>query len=132
LFITPNLGLSDIDKNPEKFGYQNRGLANMKKSRYGIEHMDWTTSTYSLEQAITDAKFVEGEFYKDIKFKNRLPTFKLPYILSLSDKPAEILNVVLHDNSTAWANNKEWTDYLYNLQINHRKKYIKLLLTGVK
>lgn len=132
LFITPGLGLSDIDKNPEKFGYQSRGLANMKKSRYGIEHMDWTTSTYSLEQAITDAKFVEGEFYKDIKFKNRIPTFKLPYILSLSDKPAEILNVVLHDNSTAWANDKEWADYLYRLQINHRKKYIKLLLTGVK
>jgi radical SAM superfamily enzyme YgiQ (UPF0313 family) len=129
LYITPKLGLSDIDKNPEKFGYYNFKSAKIEKPRYGIEHMDWATGAYSFQQAVIDAKYVEHKFYQDIKFKNRLTVFRLPYIMSLSDKPAEILNVVLNDNSTIWSDNTEWSSYLYKLGQGHREKYNNLLLT---
>jgi radical SAM superfamily enzyme YgiQ (UPF0313 family) len=127
LFITPGLGLSDIDKNPEKFGYRNCGTAEVN-ARYGLGHMNWETDCYSLKQAIVDSKFVKNKFYENNTFKFRLFPFKLPYVLSLADNPAEILNIVFNDSTTQWTDNKDWNQYLHNLHIQHRKQYITTLL----
>lgn len=128
LWITPGLGLSDIDKNPEKFGYRKSGTSNSKTNRYGLGHMDWETDCYSLKEAIVDSKFVKNKFYENITFKSRLFPFKLPYILSLSDHPAEILNIVLNDKNTLWNNNKDWHQYLCDLTARHKEQYITALL----
>lgn len=132
LFITPGLGISDIDKNPEKFGYYSQNETMLEKNRYGLNHMDWKTDCYSLSQAIEDSEFVLNEFYKNLKFKTRIPTFRLPYILSLALNPDKILNTIINDTPADWKNNVEFEKYLHNLTENHRKKYIKLLLTGDK
>lgn len=127
LFITPGLGLSDIDKNPEKFGYRSKGVAS-KQSRYGHGHMDWETDSYSMDQAVLDSKFVINEFLKDSIFKRKPSTFGLPYILSLSDKPNDILNVILNNDTSVWDNNEDFDIYIQNLSDTHRKKYINQLL----
>jgi hypothetical protein len=121
------LGLSDIDKNPEKFGYRSKGIAS-NQARYGHGHMDWETNSYSMDQAVLDAKFVIDEFLKDSIFKHTPLTFGLPYILSLSDKPNDILNVILNNDTSVWANNEDFNTYIQNLSNTHRKKYIDQIL----
>ena len=70
----------------------------------------------------------ENKFYENNTFKFRLFPFKLPYVLSLADNPAEILNIVFNDSTTQWTDNKDWNQYLHNLHIQHRKQYITTLL----
>ena len=127
LFITPDLGLSDIDKHPEKFGYRSQGTSDTQ-ARYGHGHMNWVTDTYSLTQAIKDAEFVTNEFLNTSKFKYKPSTFGLPYVLSLSDKPNDILNVVLHNDTSVWADTNDFRKYLRRLTTAHRKNYLEKLL----
>lgn len=127
LFLSPDIGLSDIDQDPAKFGYTYTKIAE-GKSRYLTQHPDWQLANYSFSQARLDSEFVQQEFYKNHQFQRRLDPFSLPYILSLSEHPDQVMNVVLNDQSTLWADNAQWNNYLIELARKHRTQYLAKLL----
>ncbi len=112
--------ISEIDKEPAKFGYT-------------TTESGWTTDNYNSEQAGIDAKWVTNEYYKDRKYNNlavdsKMDLFTLPYLLSIADKPAEIMDVLLRDQSTIWQDHNDWNNYVNQLFKNHRERYLNLLL----
>lgn len=128
LHITPRLGLSDIDKNPQKFGYyENEGAPRKNTfSRYGGD-MNWKTDTYTFRQAVLDAAEVEMKYYNSKNYKLAIGTFRLPYLLALSNKKQEMLDLLLTDTSTTWPTSWEWESYVNGLDYNYREKYINLM-----
>ena len=128
LFLSPNIGKSDIDQDPTKFGYTYAKLAD-GKSRYATGMFDWQLgNNYNFAQARVDGEFVQQEFYKNNQFQHRLNLFSLPYIMSLSNYQDEIMNIMLNDQSTKWADNAQWDNYLTTLTQTHRKQYLAKLL----
>ena len=127
LFLSPVIGKSDIDRDPAKFGYTYTKLAG-GKSRHLAGHPDWQSANYSFSQARIDSEFVQQEFYKNNQFQRRPGPFSLPYIMSLSNHQDEIMNVMLNDQSTKWADNSEWDNYLNTLVKSHRTQYLAKLL----
>jgi radical SAM superfamily enzyme YgiQ (UPF0313 family) len=127
LFLSPDIGMSDIDRDPAKFGYTYNKLAD-GQSRYLTGHPDWQLSNYDFSQARKDSEFVQTEFYRTNKYQRRLEPFSMPYIMSLSDCPDEVLNVVLNDHSTMWTDNTQWDNYLNTLVKSHRTQYLAKLL----
>jgi len=122
--ITPRLGLSNIDKDPEKYGYYPHDTTQdtIANSRYG-EDMNWKTDTYSFAQAKIDAVEVRTQFAKSKKYAP-IPSFFLPHLLSLSDKKQEMMEVLLTDNSTTWPTAESWDSYLKTMKLGYRKLYI--------
>ena len=114
-----------IGENPEKFGYRE-----IEIDPAHPKLLNWVNDSYSYKQAEIDGEFVVQEFVKNLNFKSSRTVFSLPYILSLSSHPQEILDVCLRDKSTLWANDKEYRDYINNLTLSHRKNYYKLLLAN--
>jgi len=131
LFLSPDIGMSDIDRDPAKFGYTYTKLAD-GRSRYLTGHPDWQLTNYSFSQARIDSEFVQQEFYKNNQFQRRLDPFSLPYIMSLSNQPHEIMNVILNDQSTIWASNAQWDNYLNSIVKTHRTQYLAKLLRNTK
>jgi len=128
LSLSPGIGKSDIDQDPAKFGYTYDKLAG-GESRYLTGNLDWQLgNNYSFTQARADSEFAQQEFYKNNQFQRRLNLFSLPYILSLSDHPDQIMNIMMNDQSTEWADNAEWSNYLDTLAHAHRKQYLAKLL----
>ena len=123
LFIG-TLNDSIIGENPGRFGYRE-----IEKDLKNPNMMNWVNDRYSYKQAAFDGKWVEQEFAKSLNFKCPKHAFSLPYYLAMSEHPQEILNVCLKDQSTIWANDKEYREYITSLCKNHRKNYYKLLLT---
>jgi hypothetical protein len=112
--------ISEIDIDPGKFGYT-------------ITESGWTTANYNSEQAGVDAKWVTNEYYKNRKYNNltvdsKMDLFTLPYLLSIADKPAEIMDVLLRDQSTTWKDHTDWNSYVNQLFKAHRERYLNLLL----
>lgn len=112
--------ISEIDKEPAKFGYT-------------ITESGWITDNYNSEQAGIDAKWVTNEYYKDRKYNNlavdyKMDLFTLPYLLSIANNPKEIMDVVLRDQSTTWQDHNDWNNYVNQLFRTHRERYLNLLL----
>lgn len=122
LFINVAVPNSEIDKNPEKFGY--------KIDKSNQNNITWVTDDYSFEQATQDCDYVLSEFYKNYKFKNRPGTFRLPFVLSLVDADTQhaIINLLMNDSSSMWADSEEWNKYLNNLHYQFRQDYFTRLL----
>jgi hypothetical protein len=137
LSLSPGIATSDIDRDPAKFGYtydthihsKSRNLTG--ESRYLTGEIDWHSANYSFAHAITDSEFAQQQFYKYNQFRRRLSVFSLPYALSLSDCPDEIMNIVLHDQSTKWTDNTQWAKYLHTLPSEHRAQYLVNLLRSM-
>lgn len=132
LYLSPALGISEIDKNPEKFGYiDNSDSAADFLQRYITSHMQWKNvkNNYTFTQAALDSSFVLKEFQKNKKYKERISAFGLPYMLSLSEHKQEILDTILRDKNTLWPTDKEWRDYLLDMELRHKKNYYNTLLT---
>lgn len=115
--------ISEIDKDPTKFGYT-------------ITETGWATDNYNSEQAGIDAKWVTNEYYKDRKYNNlladsKMDLFTLPYLLSIADKPTEIMDVVLRDKSTTWNDHNDWNSYVNQQFKTHRESYLNLLLEKI-
>ena len=128
LALSPNIGMSDIDRDPAKFGYTYTKIAD-GQSRFLTGNLDWQLdNNYSFTQARADCEFVEQEFRKNNQFKKRLSPFSLPYILSLSEHPDQVMNVMLNDRSTEWEDNAQWNNYLNTLAHTHRTQYLAKLL----
>lgn len=121
-------GISDIDKNPEKFGYtfdlESNGLSN----RNHLENLVWRTKNYNFGAANEDAKWVVNQYYSQVTYKDRPNTFAIPYLLSITDQPDAMLNLFRTDCSTVWPDNQAWATYLKNLITQHRNKYVQTLL----
>jgi radical SAM superfamily enzyme YgiQ (UPF0313 family) len=127
LFITPRLGLSDIDKNPEKFGYSlNESPLNVKVLERYSGGMNWKTDAYSFYQAILDSSEVQHKFKNSKKYLS-LGSFRIPYLLAASEKKQEMLDLMLTDTSTVWPTDRDWQGYLWSLDYNYREKYIELM-----
>jgi radical SAM superfamily enzyme YgiQ (UPF0313 family) len=122
--ITPRLGLSNIDKDPEKYGYQYHDTTQdtVANSRYG-EDMNWKTDSYSFAQAKIDAIEVRNYFARSKKY-SPIPSFYLPHWLSLSDKKAQMMEVLLTDQSETWLTAESWDAYLKTMKLGYRKHYI--------
>jgi radical SAM superfamily enzyme YgiQ (UPF0313 family) len=126
LFITPRLALSDIDKDPAKFGYEYNDVElGINVSHRYDGGMNWKTDTYDFYQAILDSDEVQKAFSNSKKYFT-LGSFRIPYLLALSDKKHEMLEVLLTDTSAEWTPT-EWHSYLDSLDQNYRDKYIKLM-----
>lgn len=116
--------ISEIDQDPAKFGYN-------------ITDSGWTTANYNSAQALADSRWVIGEYYKNRKYNkpvspdninSKIGLFTLPYLLSISDRPKDIMDVFLHDRSDVWKDYNEWNSYVNQLFKAHRERYINLLL----
>lgn len=129
LNLNPYKNISEMDKDYKKYGYTiNESVEVLSQPGYQAA---WTTEHYSQKQALKDARYFRQEYEKDRQFNTvKMDIFQLPYLLSLSDRRQEILDVVLRDQSTEWATGKEWQEYVTDLIATHRKKYLKLLLKG--
>jgi radical SAM superfamily enzyme YgiQ (UPF0313 family) len=126
LYITPGLAFSDIDKNPEKFGYSvDDNVSKKLPSRYNIGHMNWKTDSYSFAQAVLDAQEVRQKFMSTRRY-NWTNVFRMPYLLSLSDKKQEMMEVWLTDNSSTW-NPESWNVYFNGIDQTYRSRYIELM-----
>jgi len=125
LFITPRLGLSNIDKDPAKFGYYLDETDNDSgvNSRYGND-MNWKTDSYTFAQAKIDSMEVKNAFSQSKKYHNTIGSFFLPHLLSLSDKKQEMIDLLLTDTSTTWHTSEEWNRYLKSLRPGYRIRYI--------
>jgi len=121
MFINVIIPLSDIDKNPEKFGY--------KVDKSDPDNITWTTDDYSFEQAAEDCSYVLSEFYEKYKYKNRPGTFRLPFILAQIDADTRraIMDVLTNDSSSVWGNDIEWNKYIHDLEHQSRQKYFTML-----
>lgn len=130
LYINPELGLSEIDKDPAQFGYRplESNIDDIKYRYPGQKFMLWETDNYSFPEAVNDAKSLIKEYYTGKKYKT-LSIFSLPYILSLSEHKEEIMQLVLKNHSTLWKDNQEWQSYLDALLKTHRAAYLKSLLS---
>ena len=129
LNLNPYKNISEMDKDYKKFGYTiNESVDVLSQPGYQAA---WTTENYSQQQALKDARYFRKEYERNRQFNSvKMDIFQLPYLLSLSDKRSEILDVVLRDTSTEWVNGEEWRNYVTGLISIHRKKYLKLLLKG--
>jgi radical SAM superfamily enzyme YgiQ (UPF0313 family) len=132
LYIIPGLGLSEIDQNPAQFGYsEDPDNERNPAIRYNYSYLNWKTDTYTFSQAFDDADYVKTQFlaarkYLGIKHGG---IFRLPYLLSLSDRKEEMLDLLLNDESTAWPTNEDWKKYLAQIEFNYRSRYINLMLS---
>lgn len=127
LSISP-LGISEIDKNPEKFGYAFDEVSNGFSNRNHLENLSWYTKNYNYATASEDAKWVVDQYREQLTYKDRPTIFAIPYLLSLTNRPDAMLELLRTDRSTLWHDNQSWSAYLKNLVINHRNKYVQILL----
>ena len=99
--------------------------------RYITSHMQWKNvkNNYTFTKAALDSSFVLKEFQKNKKYKERISAFGLPYMLSLSEHKQEILDTILRDKNTLWPTDKEWRDYLLDMEFRLKKNYYNTLLT---
>ena len=130
LHIDCEFGLSDIDKDPSKFGYKfiSDNSVNFR-SRTTTALPTWYTSDYTFSQARIDSNYVSDQFYKDIVFKKRVDPAGIPYLLSFAENKQDVLDVILTDTSLKWKSNEDWSLYITQLNFAHREQYIKKLLS---
>jgi hypothetical protein len=114
--------ISEIDKDPGHFGYT-------------ITDSGWTTDNYNSIQASADAKWVIEEHYRNRKYNKlsagnnlKMDLFTYIYLLSISDRPQDIMDVMLYDRSSAWKDHNDWNNYVNQLFNTHRERYLNLLL----
>ena len=131
LNIVPGLGISDIDKNPEKYGYREDD-SNLPKMavRYGHTYMNWRTDTYRFYQALLDANEVKRTFQANRPYVSKWSggIFRMAYLLGLSQHKEEMMSVFLNGTATMWPTPESWQNYLENIQAGYRDTYLKLLL----
>lgn len=116
---------NDIEKNPAKYGYTFDGPILVNNTMF----TDWHTDKYSFQQAKVDAQEVHDNFFKTKKYSQFLNVFELPVLLSMSDHPDEILDMILHDRSTLWADSNEFKAYRQKLLDEQKSTYINRLLS---
>jgi radical SAM superfamily enzyme YgiQ (UPF0313 family) len=75
LIMNSRSGQSDIDKNPEKFGY----VIDNTISTDNTHHDNWVSPTMSFAQAVKDSDWLKTEFEKTRPFQF-VSTFYLPYL----------------------------------------------------
>jgi len=124
-----SLGISDIDKNPGKYGYTIESQGNGLSTRNHLENLIWRSEHYDFVSAAEDSKWLMNQYYSQVQYQDRPNTFAIPYLLSISDQPDAMLELFRTDHSSVWQNNQEWVKYLKDLVTTHRAGYLKQLLT---
>jgi radical SAM superfamily enzyme YgiQ (UPF0313 family) len=124
-----SLGISDIDKNPGKYGYTIESQGHGLSTRNHLDNLGWRSPHYDFISAAEDSKWIMNEYYKQVQYPDRPNTFAIPYLLSISDQPDAMLELFRTDTSTVWHNNEVWTRYLKDLVCNHRDQYAELVLS---
>jgi hypothetical protein len=135
LAIALTQGISEIDQDPAKFGYSFIDELNIAPDNARIQGgatMNWKTSTYDVNRAREDSRWVSNEFYKNYKFKSRLSFQEVPNALAQSEFPEDLLKALTTDTSDRWDNQEEWFTYLKTLTNSYRSQYIKLMLYSKK
>lgn len=110
--------ISEIDINPESFGYTFDSNGR------------WQLGSYTWQQATEDSNWVRTQYYADRKYNASpgISVFNLPHLLSITDCRQDVLDVVLHDRSTRWNSRQEWLRWTTQQFEHHRKRCIDLLL----
>lgn len=126
LSINPSLDKAEIDKNPEKYGYEIIESNIEVKHRYNTPPANWKTEYYDFETAVNDC----NKFYMDLVdySVSNVHAFNVTNILSFNDNQidksmADLMNNVEYNRPLLLSNIE--THYL-----NLKETYLQSLFLG--
>lgn len=126
LSINKSLGKADIDKNPEKYGYELLESNIEAKHRYSTLSTNWKTESYDFKTAVNECK----SFYISLDKYNVavIHAFNLTNIRSFNDSEIDkslsnLMNNINYDRSILLSNIKTY-------HLNNKEVYIRSLIIG--